>query len=53
MEGPHGPNGAGHHQPGDRAGAKVCPGHSQPPLLLPGLYLPQHLLLNLLDLIQQ
>lgn len=52
---PHGrapqPNGAGHHQHGDRA--KVCPGHSRSPLLLPGLHLPQHLLLNLLNLILQ
>lgn len=54
---PHGrasqPSGAGHHQNGDRAGAKVCPGHPHPPLLLPDLHLPQHFLLNLLNLILQ
>lgn len=47
------PEGDGHRQRGGGTGAHVCPGHSHPPLLLPGLYLPQHLQLNLLNLILQ
>ena len=43
--------GDGHRRCGGDIGARVCPGHSHPPLLLPGLYLPRHLQLNLLNLI--